>query len=117
MARLDAERKVLTDARRFRANIVLRFCDGAAPAETAGLPPFPEDAFVGHTLQLGRHARLRVTERDPRCRVVTLDPETAEPDPALMKHLDRFHGGRLGVYAVTVAPGPLRVGDAVCVVS
>ncbi len=112
IARLSAELGQPVDARRFRANIVLAF-----GAPLPGAPPFPEDALVGHTLLLGDSATLRVTERDPRCRIVTLDPETAKPDPTLMKHLDHRHDGRLGIYAATVQPGPLRVGDAVTIVT
>ncbi len=89
------------DARRFRANLLLNLSAG-----------FAEDALVGRELYSG-DAVLRVTERTPRCRVVTLHPDTAEPDPALMKHLDRAHAGRVGIYAVVVRPGELHVGDAV----
>ena len=110
IAQLSRELGRPVDLRRFRANIVLSFGPPFAG-------PFPEDALVGRTLQIGETARLRVTERDPRCRIVTLDPITAAPDPTLMKHLDCRHDGRLGIYAATVTPGPLRVGDAVCVVA
>lgn len=89
------------DARRFRANLLLEMAQG-----------FAEDGLVGHELCIG-DAVLRVTERTPRCRVVTLDPDTAVPEPALMKHLDRAHGGCVGIYAVVVSPGPVRVGDPV----
>ena len=112
VSRLSAELERPVDPRRFRANLVLAF-DTMQP----DAPPFPEDALVGHTLRFGDTATLRVTERDPRCRIVTLDPETAEADPAFMKHLDRRHDGRLGIYAVTVVPGPLRVGDAVTILA
>lgn len=107
VAQLSAELQRPVDARRFRANIVLSFNH----VERG----FAEDALVGQTLRLGQTAMLRVTERDPRCRIVTLDPATAEADPTLMKHLDRRHDGRLGIYGTTVAPGPLRVGDPVTV--
>ncbi len=107
VGQLGRELGQAVDGRRFRANVVLSF-----EREDAG---FAEDALVGRTLRLGAAAMLRVTERDPRCRVVILDPETAVPDAGLMKHLDRRHEGRLGVYAVVAVPGPLRVGDAVWV--
>ena len=108
--RLAAELQRPVDARRFRANILLSFAELSAPAAV-----FPEDALVGRVLRLGLHAEVRITERDPRCRMVILDPDTAEPDPALMKHLDRHHDGRLGVYAVAATPGPLHAGDPVFV--
>ena len=102
------------DPRRFRANLVLTFTHSASKALTQADPDaFPEDTFAGQTIQLGTTCRLRLLERIPRCRVVTLDPGTGESDPALMKHLDRRHGGRLGIYAAVLAPGPIRIGDAV----
>lgn len=96
------------DARRFRANIAIGF-----DAEVASRGML-EDDLVGKSLHIGG-AVLEVTERDPRCRIITLDPETAEPEPRLMKYLDRHHEGCLGVYARTVTPGLLQVGDVVFV--
>lgn len=93
------------DPRRFRANILLEF-----PSENAG---FAEDELVDRSIQLGAEAVLRITERDPRCRIVTLDPETAIADPLLMKHLDRRHEGHVGVYATVERTGWLRAGDPV----
>ena len=103
------------DPRRFRANLLLTFTPSAHAALTGGNSGlFPEDALTGRTLQISAACQLRFLERTPRCRIVTLDPHTTEPDPALMKHLDRFHGGRLGIYAAVVAPGTVWLGDAVC---
>ena len=102
------------DPRRFRSNLLLTFTPEAAAELTGGGPySFPEDALAGQALQLGSSCRLRLLERIPRCRVVTLDPDTTEPDPAFMRHLDRHHGGRLGVYAAVAVPGTLRTGDPV----
>jgi uncharacterized protein len=102
------------DPRRFRSNLVLTFTAKATEVLTGGdADQFPENALTGCTLQIGATCRLRLLERIPRCRVVTLDPDTSEPDPTLMKHLDRHHGGRLGIYAAVVTHGPLRVGDPV----
>lgn len=102
------------DPRRFRSNLVLTFTPEAASELTGGNPgSFPEDALAGSIIQIGSTCRLRLLERIPRCRVITLDPDTTEPDPALMKHLDRHHGGRLGIYAAVLAPGMLHTGDEV----
>lgn len=91
-------------ANRFRANLLLHL---------PGALGFAEDALVGRTLQIGDQTRLLITERDPRCRVVTLDPLTGERDPRLMTHLARVHGGKVGVYATVATPGPVAVGDRV----
>lgn len=100
--------------RRFRANLVLTFAGHGL--EQVGGGSFPEDALAGRQVALGSDCRLRLLERIPRCRVVTLDPDTTEPDPALMKHLDRHYGGRLGVYAAVLTTGTVRQGDSVRVV-
>ena len=102
IAHLAGELGHALDPRRFRANFYL---DGERP--------FWEDALVGRTVRIGAQATLRVLERDPRCRFITLDPDTTEPLPGLMKLLDRFHQGRAGVYAAVVCPGPVAHGDLV----
>ncbi len=117
--RLDAEFGAPVDARRFRANILLSF--SAEPTRAGAMPESAarslfEDSLVGRRVLLGG-AALRITERDPRCRMVTLDPETAEPAPLLMKLIDRRHGGRVGVYAAAVTAGTVHVGDAVMLAS
>ncbi|MGI4758379.1 MAG: MOSC domain-containing protein [Janthinobacterium lividum] len=102
VAQLEQELGRAVDARRFRANILLDLPTG-----------FAEDSLPGQDLRLGSDAVLHITERDPRCRIVTLDPSTAVADPGIMKHLDRHHEGHVGVYATVVCTGSLRVGDLV----
>jgi uncharacterized protein YcbX len=80
--------------------------------------PFTEDGFVGRTLHIGPAAVVSIQERDPRCRFITYDPEAplaADPLFPLMKLLHRDHQGRAGVYATVREPGPIQVGDLVCV--
>lgn len=62
---------------RFRANVVLE-ADGA----------FPEDAWVGATLEIGT-ARIRVDKRDERCVVVNVDPALMQRDSAILKAVAR----------------------------
>ncbi len=88
------------DLRRFRANLYLDLAE-----------PFAEDLLVGHTLQIGSTARLHILERDPRCRFITLDPDTAEPMPQLMALLHRRYQSRAGVYARVQSPGSVAMGD------
>lgn len=106
IAQLTEELGTPIDPRRFRANLLLTF----PPQSRSQAGEFPEDALVGQTLQIGT-AQLRITERDPRCRIVILDPETAETNPALMKLIDRQHNGRVGIYATVVQPGTIHPGD------
>ncbi len=102
--RLAEEFGQALDARRFRANLLLDLPGGA----------FSEDGLVGKTVRLGETAVIAVRERDPRCRLITYDPDaphTAEPLFGLMKLLDRQHQGRAGVYASVIVPGLVRLGD------
>ncbi len=98
----------MVDSQRFRANILL---DLDIPADAPGA--FPEDVLVGRRIRLGTDAVMFVKERDPRCRIITLDPSTGEPMPELMRHVTRNHHGKVGIYAATEVPGMLIEGDPV----
>lgn len=87
---------------RFRPNLVVE-------ASECG---FPEDAWVGRVLRLGE-LRIRVDARDMRCVVVTIDPVTLRRHPAILRVIARERDARLGVYASTVQPGRVAVGDPV----
>jgi uncharacterized protein len=56
---------------------------------------------------------MRVDKRDQRCVVVTVDPVTLARDPAILRAIARQRDARLGVYASTVEPGQVAVGDPV----
>ena len=58
------------DQRRFQANL---YVDLGAAAGSA------EDAFVGLRLRIGSKAVIAVLERDPRCKMINLDPDTRQP--------------------------------------
>jgi uncharacterized protein YcbX len=91
------------EALRFRPNLLVEAADGAA---------FPEDAWVGRVLQIGG-LRLRVDQRDQRCVLVNIDPETTGRDPAILRTIAQERQSRLGVYGTTVQPGRVAVGDPV----
>jgi len=92
------------DKRQFRANVYLDLKDGSG---------FGEDAHIGRRLKLGEKAIVTVLERDPRCAMITLDPDSAERDPAILTHVSKAHDGHAGVYAAVLVEGTFRVGDAV----
>lgn len=100
-ARLD--RPVPLD--RFRANIVVRGCE-----------PFAEDGWGEFSVGA---ARLRMAKPCGRCQVTTTDQATGEvtgPEPLATLSAWRpspEFGARFGMNAVTLAPGAIRVGDAV----
>jgi len=75
------------DVQRFRPNILV---------EAADAIPFVEDTWVGCVLRVGG-LRLRVDKRDGRCAVITIDPQTTERTPAILRTVARDRGGCLGV--------------------
>jgi uncharacterized protein YcbX len=92
------------DKRRFRANIYLDLNEDRG---------FAEDQLVGHTIRIGEKVVLAIVDRDPRCKMITLDPETAEPNPEVMKRVARGHEGNAGVYAAVLVEGTIHSGDEV----
>lgn len=106
--RIAGEAGTRLDCRRFRANIVLDTGDGE---------PFLEDGWVGSTLVFGSGdtaaPAVRVTERDPRCVMINLDPDTAVQDPRMLKTVVRLNGNNAGVYGIVLRTGSIRVGDPV----
>lgn len=104
LQQLSQELGVNLDKRRFRANIYLDLEQGTA---------FGENEFVGHTLQIGDKAVIAVTDRDPRCKMITLDPETAQPNPEVMRRVARDHDGNAGIYGAVLVQGTIHTGDPV----
>ena len=96
---------VTLDKRRFRANIFL---------DLISRQGFGEDQLVGRSVRIGAEVVLAVLERDPRCKMITLDPDTAEPNPEVMKCVARSYDGKAGVYAAVVVEGTVCAGDEVC---
>jgi uncharacterized protein YcbX len=102
--RLGAEIGATMDPRRFRANLYL---------DLPGTDGFAEDGYVGRTLRLGPKATVRVLERDPRCALVTLDPDSAARDFRVLKTIQAAHEGYAGVYAAVLTEGVVKPGDVV----
>lgn len=88
---------------RFRPNLLIDGVGGAA---------YPEDAWVGATLQIGA-LRMRVDKRDLRCVMVNIDPVTGARDPAILSTIGRARQACLGVYGSVAIPGAIGVGDPV----
>jgi uncharacterized protein YcbX len=87
---------------RFRPNIVVD-ADGS---------DFPEDSWVGRILRVGS-LRMRIDQRDSRCVMVTIDPETLQQNPAVLHAIALHRDTKLGVYGSTVEPGRVAMGDPV----
>ena len=92
------------DARRFRANVYVDLESGAG---------FSEDSLVGRRLKIGSKAVLSVLERDPRCAMISIDPDTAERNPEILRQVSKSHEGMAGVYTAVLVEGAVRPGDAI----
>jgi uncharacterized protein YcbX len=103
---LSRELGIDVDKRRFRANLYIDLESGTG---------FGEDEFVGRTLRIGAKTAIAVLKRDSRCKIMTLDPDTAQPNPELMKLLARDHAGQAGIYAAVLVEGTIRPGDEITV--
>ena len=101
---LAEETDTPVDKRRFRANIYV---------DLTSAKGFAENEFVGRSLQIGPKVIVRILERDPRCMMITLDPDTGEKTPALLKKVAQAHDGMAGVYGAVLVEGTLRKGDSV----
>ena len=56
---------------------------------------------------------ISVLERDPRCKMISLDPDTGEHDPKVLRKVARVHGNLAGVYCAVLVEGIVRKGDSV----
>jgi uncharacterized protein YcbX len=92
------------DKRRFRANVY---------ADLKSDKGFAENEFVGRSLRIGPKVVVMILERDPRCVMITLDPDTGEKTPAILKKVAQAHDGMAGVYGAVMVEGMLHKGDPV----
>lgn len=88
------------DRRRFRGNVVVEGVDGLG-----------ERDWVGRRLRLGE-AELVVRERCERCLVTTIDPDSLELEPAILKRIRSEFSGLMGVYCEVALAGAVRQGDS-----
>jgi uncharacterized protein YcbX len=102
--KLGEETGVAVDKRRFRANVYV---------DLGSSEGFAEDEFVGRSLRIGSKATVAVLQRDGRCMMITLDPDTAEKTPSILKAVAQSHESMAGVYGAVLAEGLIRKGDPV----
>jgi hypothetical protein len=101
---LEVEIAIPIDKRRFRANIYLNLESGNG---------FAEDEFVGRKLRIGSSAAVMILERDPRCKMISLDPDTGEHNPEVLRKVAEGHGANAGVYCAVLVEGILTPGDSI----
>ena len=102
--KLGKETGVPVDTRRFRANVYVDLLSSEG---------FAEDKFVGRSLRIGSKFTVAILQRDARCMMITLDPDTAKKTPAILKAVAQAHEGMAGVYGAVLAEGMMHEGDPV----
>lgn len=89
------------DVRRLRPNIVIGGVEGLA-----------ERSWAGAMLRIG-DVVVHLDSLRARCPMTTVDPDTLERDPEVLRDIGRRFGGRIALNADVVADGTIQVGDAV----
>jgi uncharacterized protein len=89
------------DGRRLRPNIFIEGVEGLA-----------ENDWVGSRLRLGS-VELDVVDRCERCVMTTIDPDSLEIDPDVLRRINDEFGTYMGVLCEVATAGELRVGDEV----
>jgi len=87
------------DGRRLRPNIVI-----------GGVEGLDERAWPGAELHIGS-AIIGLDSLRPRCPMTTIDPDTLERDPEVLRDIGRRFRGLLALNADVIRPGTIQVGD------
>jgi uncharacterized protein len=92
------------DIRRLRPNIVI-----------AGVDGLDERDWPGAELHIGQtgDAIVRLDSLRGRCHMTTVDPDTLQVNPEVLRDIVRRFGGQLALNADVVRTGTIRVGDPV----
>lgn len=93
------------DIRRLRPNILIGGVEGLAERDWPGAELHIGDAIV------------RLDSLRGRCHMTTVDPDTLEIDPQVLRDIVRRFGNELALNADIIRPGTIRVGDPVRLVS
>ena len=101
---LAEETGTSVDKRRFRANVYV---------DLTSAKGFAENELVDRSVRIGSKVVITVLERDARCMIITLDPDTGEQAPVLLKKVAQAHEGMAGVYGAVLVEGLLHKGDPV----
>jgi uncharacterized protein YcbX len=104
VARIAEESGTEENPWRFRPNLLVDLQEGGA---------FDELKWVGRILRVGDRARVAITKANKRCVIITLDPESGEPSPSILRCVAQQHEQLAGVYGTVITPGDVRMGDLV----
>jgi len=92
------------DVRRLRPNIVIEGAEGLAEREWPGA-----ELHVGEAI-------IRLDALRGRCHMTTIDPDTLEVNPTVLRDIVRRFDNKLALDAEVVRGGTIRVGDPVTLV-
>jgi len=98
---IGLEAGLTVDKRRFRANV---FAD-------LSMEGFAENDLIGRRVQVGTKTVVAIVAPDPRCKMITLDPESGEPSPQILRVVAQRHGGNAGLYGAVLVEGVVNRGD------
>jgi uncharacterized protein YcbX len=87
------------DVRRLRPNLLLD-----------GVPGNAERTWPGHALAIG-DALIGIHSMRQRCVVTSIDPDTAQRDPDIYRHIRRSFDGELALNCWIIRPGNISIGD------
>jgi uncharacterized protein len=89
------------DIRRLRPNIVIAGVDGLGERDWPGA-----ELYIGDAI-------LRLDSLRGRCHMTTVDPDTLQVNPEVLRDIVRRFGGQLALNADVVRTGAIRLGDPV----
>jgi uncharacterized protein len=92
------------DVRRLRPNILIGGVDGLGEREWPGA-----ELHIGSVV-------VRLDSLRNRCPMTTVDPDTLERDPEVLRDIGRRFGGRLALNADVAHPGTIAIGARVSLV-
>jgi uncharacterized protein YcbX len=95
------------DVRRLRPNLLI-----------GGVHGMDETGWAGAELHVGEQGAaggviIRLDSLRGRCPMTTVDPDTLERDPEVLRDIGRRFAGRLALNAEVLKPGVVSVGDPV----
>ncbi len=89
------------DGRRLRPNIVVGGVDGLA-----------ERSWPGRALRIGRVV-IGVESLRSRCVITTIDPDTGDLDPSVLRRINRVFDSRVALNCWVARGGEIKIGDPV----
>ncbi|PKG23289.1 MOSC domain-containing protein [Niallia nealsonii] len=89
------------DERRFRGNIVYQM-------EALDIT---EEELIGKKIKIGSEVIIQINKFCERCMIITVDPETGEKKPSILKKIVKENNNHFGLYAAVLHTGKINVGD------